>query len=145
MVRPDPVFPALEQGVVLNETLRSLIREELLLAESDEPRPENAEDRMTETGKKVEEAAREIARFFEQAPSSAPGGSGYNDRALLLLGEFRRTVEDTMEMISEASRTIRETRDSVHEELIRAGGQHAAVRAYTNSQTLLPSRQYHEN
>lgn len=122
-------FSAIERGHALNETLRGLVQEEARLAGCEEPYPHEPEGRVKETGTRMEETAREIARLFEQAPS-VPGGMDHDEEAKLLLILLRRNIEETLGMIREASRTIREARDGVLFEINQSDKRNAAVRAY---------------
>lgn len=133
MARFVPIFPLIERGLALNETIRSMVREEARLASCDGPRPEETGVLMDTAGNRLVETAREITRL--SGPLSETGASGLDGDEDRLLAELREAIEETMGMIREASRTIRETRNEVLGEITRANRADVAVRAYRNART----------
>lgn len=125
---------AIERGHALNETLLGLVQEEVQLAARKEPYPEERDDCMTVTGTKIEETAREIARLMERM-QPVLAGMYHDEEVELLLGRLRRSIEETLDKICDAARTVREERDRVLAEINQSDRRNTAIRVYMNSRT----------
>jgi hypothetical protein len=119
--------PPIERGLMLSESLRTEVREELRLAGCQELRGPGADTRAADIAGRMVETASEIARSAG-SPRFRPG-NGPDDEAIMI-GRLKSSIEDTLAMIREAVRTIGATRNGIREELARSGGHQTAVRAY---------------
>jgi hypothetical protein len=128
MAKSHPAVGALKKGLALNTTLRSMIGEERWRVLHDEAHLAEAGFHISETCARLDDTVREITQLTvspTRKNDPAPDGE-----AELLLAELRNGIEETLEMIREASRMISDTRDSIREAIVRANRTGAAVRAY---------------
>lgn len=118
----------------LNDTARTLIREEHEFSTHDEPFPRDRNNKFIRINREMMEAARDMTRLIKEISES--GKPDAQNEGILMIESVRDSIVKTLEMIRETTRAIQETRNITYREIQAFRDKDTALRAYGFSRKL---------